>query len=59
MLRPQIADEYDANILILCEPYRMRPSQTWITNATETVAIWVRGAARARLADRGIREDYV
>ncbi|XP_046753083.1 uncharacterized protein LOC124416204 [Diprion similis] len=45
--------------LILCEPYRVRRTQDWITNETETAAIWVRAAARARTAARGVRDDYV
>lgn len=59
MLLPQIADEHDADILILCEPYRARQTQDWITNETETAAIWVRGAARARVSARGVGDDYV
>ncbi|XP_046608789.1 uncharacterized protein LOC124299570 [Neodiprion virginianus] len=59
MLLPQIADEQDADILILCEPYRVRQTQDWITNETKTAAIWVRGAARARITARGVGDDYV
>ncbi|XP_046491160.1 uncharacterized protein [Neodiprion pinetum] len=59
MLLPQIADEHDAEIVILCEPYRVRQTQDWITNETKTAAIWVRGAARARITARGVGDDYV
>lgn len=59
MLLPQIADEHDADILILCEPYRRRTTQVYITNETETTAIWVRGAARTRITDRGCGDDFV
>ncbi|XP_043270526.1 uncharacterized protein [Venturia canescens] len=59
MLLPQIADERDADILILCEPYRRRMTQAYITNATETTAIWVRGATQLRVFDRGVGDDFV
>lgn len=59
MLLPQIADEYDANILILCEPYRERTARIWFMNETRTAVIWVRGAARLRIIDHGVGEDYV
>ena len=59
MLLPQIADEHDADILILCEPYRRRTTQTYITNETETTAIWVRGAAQSRVSNRGAGDDFV
>ncbi|XP_043267691.1 uncharacterized protein [Venturia canescens] len=59
MLLPQIADEHDADILILCEPYRRRTTQTHITNETETTAIWVRGATQSRVSNRGVGDDYV
>ncbi|XP_043275310.1 uncharacterized protein [Venturia canescens] len=59
MLLPQIADEHDADILILCEPYRRRTTQTYITNETETTAIWVRGATQSRVSDRGVGDDFV
>ncbi|XP_046735014.1 uncharacterized protein LOC124404723 [Diprion similis] len=59
MLLPQIADEHDADILIRCESYRVRRTKDWITNETETAAIWVRGTARARTAARGVGDDYV
>ncbi|XP_015522793.1 uncharacterized protein LOC107226483 [Neodiprion lecontei] len=59
MLQPQIADEHDTDILILCKPYRMRHTQDEITNETKTAGIWVRGAARARITARGVGDDYV
>ncbi|XP_043271190.1 uncharacterized protein [Venturia canescens] len=59
MFLPQIADEHDADILILCEPYSRRTTQTYITNATETTAIWVRGAPQSRVSDRGVGDDFV
>ncbi|XP_068990463.1 uncharacterized protein [Neodiprion pinetum] len=59
MLLPQIADKHDADILILCEPYRMQQTQDWITKETKTAAIWVKGAARARITARGVGDDYV
>lgn len=58
MLLPQIADEYFANILILSESHRKQTTQTWIMNESETAAIWVRGAARLRITDCGVGEDY-
>ncbi|XP_043286875.1 uncharacterized protein [Venturia canescens] len=54
-----IADEHDADVLILCEPYRRRTTQTYITNETETTAIWVRGATQSRVSNRGVGDDYV
>ncbi|XP_046628274.1 uncharacterized protein LOC124309073 [Neodiprion virginianus] len=59
MLLPQIADEHDADIVILCEPYRVQQTQDWITYETKTAAIWVRGAARTRITARGVGDDYV
>lgn len=59
ILLPQIADEYDTDILILCEPYREQTARTWFMNETRTVVIWVRGAAPFRIIDHGAGEDYV
>ncbi|XP_043272051.1 uncharacterized protein [Venturia canescens] len=38
---------------------RRRTTQTYITNETETTAIWVRGATQSRVSNRGVGDDYV
>lgn len=58
-LLPQIAEEMDADVVIISEPYRDRDSPTWFANTSRSAALWIRGRAASRVTAHGRGVDYV
>lgn len=59
ILLPQIADELNADILILSEQYRDKTIPTWFSSLSATAAIWIRGASGNQISEHGAGDDFV
>ena len=58
-LLPQLAEEMNADVIMISEPYRDRDTPTWLVNTSRSAALWLRGRARSRITSQGRGEDYV
>ena len=58
-LLPQLAEEMNADVIMISEPYRDRDTLTWLANTSRTVVLWLRGRARSQITNQGKGADYV
>ena len=58
-LLPQLAEEVDADVIMISEPYRDRDTRTWLVNTSRSAALWLRGRARSRITSQVRGEDYI